>query len=1019
MNRVLLLALLLFCGGALRAQEPCGFSAHHQAHLAANPAYAAAVAERALAWQAAHAGGAASSFVTTGAGGTVYEIPVVIHVIHPSTSPIGSLYNPSDAQLIGMIDYLNQTYAATWASYPDTASGGTRFPVRFVLAKRDTNCASTTGIVRVSGSGVADYDADGITGATEVDVKNLSRWPNRDYYNIWVVNKIDGFDGTSGGGTLGYAYYPGAGASVDGTVILAQRSIGGESTLPHEMGHAFALAHTFEGGSSSSCPPNTNCLTQGDEICDTEPHQEFYNCPTGTNPCTGVPYAGVQYNIMGYSNCADRFTPGQRDYFIFNLINSRPALMSSTAGLPLPSAAPPPVCIPAINFPSNTFNAGPRDVEFADLNISSSGYNGDGSKVHVDRYCLHGTEVMAGSTYSLSVLTGSTAHKVRVYIDYNNNGSFADAGDLVYTHDGSTGFETHTGTVTIPTTAFTCIPLRMRVVADRSSAPTVPSACGPLDYGQAEDYAVIVKPQPASLINTLTAGSSPSCFGTSLTFTAAPAAGTLVSGYQWMINGAAVAGATGSSFTTSAPGDGDAVSVKMLYTSACGADSVLSNSVVVLRAATVPAAVSAGITTGTNPGCAGQPLTFTATPSNGGATPAYQWFVNGTPVAGATGVSFSSSTLSAGDAVAVAMLSSSSCASPTTAASMPIVISFTSAAVASVSIAQTAGPVPACAGKPIVFTATPVNEGDTPVYIWTVNGTPVVAGADPTLTISTLANGDVVSAALVSNSPCVAVDTVFANAIPVTVQPADPSSLSVALTAGSNPGCLDSLVEYTMTVVNLGAAPVLQWFVNGVPVASGPVFSSTTLANGDVLTAQAYATEIGCRTQDTVSAAAITLVRSATPDTPLISFINGVLVASASPVQWYGPRGAIAGATGASIIPDTPGYYYAVATNNGCASAASNVLQLSALDILRLETSSFRAYPNPTSGAVTIDWGPAGFSGEVVVMNSVGQELRRLTVPAGTPRTAVDLGAVAPGLYYLIVRDPARGTGAIPVTVIK
>ncbi len=64
-----------------------------------------------------------------------------------------------------------------------------------------------------------------------------------------------------------------------------------------------------------------------------------------------------------------------------------------------------------------------------------------------------------------------------------------------------------------------------------------------------------------------------------------------------------------------------------------------------------PASVT--ITASSNNICAGTPVTFTATPTNGGNTPAYQWLVNGSD--SGSGSSFTSNTLGNGDNIVCIM----------------------------------------------------------------------------------------------------------------------------------------------------------------------------------------------------------------------------------------------------------------------------------------------------------------------------------------------------------------------------
>ncbi len=214
----------------------------------------------------------------------LYTIPVVVHIIHTGAA-VGTTYNPTDAQIQSAINYLNQVYEGTLPGI----EGVGEIQINFALATRDENCNPTTGITRTDGSGIANYTALGVnanntTGVDETTIKNLVRWDPYRYYNIWVVNRIDSKDGTSGSFIGGFAYFPGAPPTLDGTILLATQMQTGRKTLPHEIGHAFSLYHPFEGSSGATCPTNADCANEGDEICDTDPITlpAGFVCRTGT-----------------------------------------------------------------------------------------------------------------------------------------------------------------------------------------------------------------------------------------------------------------------------------------------------------------------------------------------------------------------------------------------------------------------------------------------------------------------------------------------------------------------------------------------------------------------------------------------------------------------------------------------------------------------------------------------------------------------------------------------------------------
>ncbi|MEO8148608.1 MAG: LamG-like jellyroll fold domain-containing protein [Bacteroidia bacterium] len=76
-----------------------------------------------------------------------------------------------------------------------------------------------------------------------------------------------------------------------------------------------------------------------------------------------------------------------------------------------------------------------------------------------------------------------------------------------------------------------------------------------------------------------------------------------------------------------------------------------------------PSVASVTIVSDTNNVCYGTQITFTATPTNGGMTPSYQWKVNGSNV-GANSAVFASSTVKLGDVVTCDLMSGDPCAFP-------------------------------------------------------------------------------------------------------------------------------------------------------------------------------------------------------------------------------------------------------------------------------------------------------------------------------------------------------------------
>ncbi|MBC7447349.1 MAG: PKD domain-containing protein [Hymenobacteraceae bacterium] len=119
--------------------------------------------------------------------------------------------------------------------------------------------------------------------------------------------------------------------------------------------------------------------------------------------------------------------------------------------------------------------------------------------------CVAGgsTSMLVGTAYTITVRTPPGADEfVRVWADFDNNGIFNPTAELVF---ASTATGTHTGVVTVPTTAVLNTPLRLRVAADDIAA-AIPTPCSTPEYSQTEDYAITIQANTAPPTVGFTAG---------------------------------------------------------------------------------------------------------------------------------------------------------------------------------------------------------------------------------------------------------------------------------------------------------------------------------------------------------------------------------------------------------------------------------------------------------------------------------------------------------------------------------
>jgi uncharacterized protein (TIGR02145 family) len=257
------------------------------------------------------------------------------------------------------------------------------------------------------------------------------------------------------------------------------------------------------------------------------------------------------------------------------------------------------------------------------------------------------------------------------------------------------------------------------------------------------------------------------------------------------------------------------------------------------------------ITSSINNICAGTSVTFTATPTNQGTTPVYQWKVNGV-IAGTNSPTFSYTPLN-GDQVKCVLTSSITvCISNNPATSNTITMVVNPNLPVNVSVSPTANPV--CAGASVLFTATPTHGGITPTYQWKVNGV-IVGGNSPTYAYIPL-NGDVITCTLTSSETCTTGNPAISNQVTMTVNPN--LSVSVSISPTANPFCIGGSVTFTATPTNGGTPPAYQWKVNGVNAGSNSPNYTYNPALGDLVTC-VMNSSVACPTGNPATSNTITM----------------------------------------------------------------------------------------------------------------------------------------------------------------
>ncbi len=473
-----LLLLALGLGMSAQAQHTHHRNCHAMEHLeylkAQDPQYAqrmAAIEE--------HTNEFIARSRTQRTEGQVITIPVVVHIIYRTSQE-----NISLAQIQSQIDVLNADFRRLNSDASNTpaefAGLAADIEVEFALATTDPNGNATNGVTRKSSTRTSWGTNNEMKFASSGGV---NAWPTDQYLNMWVCN--------IGGGILGYAQFPGGAAATDG-VVMSPQYFGSSDygsnfylsapfdkgrTTTHEVGHWLNLRHIWGDGGCSVDDFVSDTPTAG---------APNYGCPS--YPSSSCGSSDMFMNYMDYvnDNCMNMFSQGQKTRMraLFAAGGARASFATSNGG-----GGTPTYCTSRGNDASYEWIAGVSIGNFS---------NTSGGASYTD-FTAQTVSLEAGQNYSVSLTPGFASSSYneywKIWIDFNEDGDFEDAGELVF-DAGSLSNTTVNGSLNIPNgTAGTTT--RMRVSMKYNGAQT---SCESFAYGEVEDYTV-----------SITAAAAPSC----------------------------------------------------------------------------------------------------------------------------------------------------------------------------------------------------------------------------------------------------------------------------------------------------------------------------------------------------------------------------------------------------------------------------------------------------------------------------------------------------------------------------
>jgi hypothetical protein len=529
---------------------------------------------------------------------------------------------------------------------------------------------------------------------------------------------------------------------------------------------------------------------------------------------------------------------------------------------------------------------------------------------------------------------------------------------------------------------------------------------------------------PAAIV-----GSNTACANSLQTYSIPAVTGA--TSYQWTVPSGWVVSGSSTTNTLNVTTNSVNGTISVVAKNGCGNSPSQSLAITVVSSLANP-----GVINGNPTPCTGGLYTYFISPVPGAAS--YQWVLPSGWSGTNTGTSIQVFPGSTGGSLTVTAYSP--CAtSPTSALSTTVSPSTPP----SVTVATSSSLI--CQNTPVTFTATAVNGGSSPTYIWKKNGT-LVYGTGNQYVDSKLITGDVVTATLASSAVCRTSDSVTSTPTSLTVTPQAVPGISITSTPIITI-CAGTQVNFSTNITGGGTAPTYQWYINNNPMsgATSSAYSTSTLGNQDTVTVKltssalcAYvpfvmSNKVIATVNNKVSPSVTASASSTTPTPGMpITFTAMQSGGGSTPgYQWRLNGVDIPGETGSTYTTSRliGGDHVSVRLQSydPCAQPAyiesEDIVMESTTSIARTGAwdGGVTLYPNPNSGRFTVsaNWSTANIGKRVSVdvLNMFGQTLYHSEVAPDRTKWSYDVRlneSMSTGHYILRLSTPDGMRATIP-----